>query len=73
MEVMEDGNLYPRAARCKEQVWSHILTMVSARMRESLMTPFTVQELLDAFTEKDGQKCPEEDGLSSAFFLTFWD
>lgn len=40
-------------------------------MRESLVSLLMEKELLDAFIKKDAQKCPGEDGLSWAFFLTF--
>lgn len=72
-ELFQQEFSHPHASRCREQVWSHILTMVSHRMRESCMTPFTIQELLDAFMEQDGHKCPGEDGLSHSFFPSFWD
>ena len=42
-------------------------------MCEALLAPFTVAEMQDAVREIDGQKCRGEDGLSRAFFTTFWE
>ena len=37
------------------------------------MAPFTTAEMQDALLAIDGQKCPGEDGLSRAFFTSYWD
>ena len=42
-------------------------------MGENLLAPFTTEEMQDAIMSIDGQKCPGEDGLSRAFFTTFWE
>ena len=46
---------------------------VQPSMGETLMAPFTTAEMQDAVMTNDGQKCPSEDGLSRAFFTTYWD
>ena len=63
----------PRARRCMEEVWRHTPTLVQPSMRETLLTPFTITEMQNAVRDIDGQKCPDEDGLSKAFFTTFWE
>ena len=72
-ELFQQKHLHSWAMWCREHVWHHILTVVSPRMRELLLAPLTEQELLDTFTEQDGQKCSGKDGLSRAFSLTFWE
>ena len=47
--------------------------MVQPRMGEDLMAPLTTAKMEDVAMAIDGQKCPKEDGLSRAFFTTFWD
>ena len=51
IELFQHELLHPPVVRCKEQGWSHIPTMVSSKLREDLMSPFIVRELLDAFME----------------------
>ena len=63
----------PRARCCRKEVWRHIPTLVQPSMSEALLAPFTVLEMQDAVRDIDGQKCPGEDGLSKAFFTTFWE
>ena len=63
----------PRARRCREEVWRHMPTLVQPSVGEALLTSFTVTEMQDAVRDIDGQKCPGEDGLSRAFFTTFWE
>ena len=46
--------------------------MVQPSMHETLMAPFTSSEMHDSLMAIDGQKCHGEDGLSRAFFTTFW-
>ena len=48
-------------------------TLMHPSMRKALLAPFTVTEMQDAVSDIDGQKYPGEDGLSKAFFTTFWD
>lgn len=49
------------------------MTLVQPSMREALLAPFTVAEMQDAMRDIDVQKWPGEDGLSRAFFTTFWE
>ena len=42
-------------------------------MGEALMAPFTTAEMPNEVMAIDGQKCPSEDGISRAFFTTYWD
>ena len=63
----------PRARRCREKVWRYKPTLVQPSMREALLAPCTIAEMQDAMRDIDGQKCPEEDRLSRAFFTTFWE
>ena len=63
----------PRARHYKEEVWRHTPTLVQPSMSEALLAPFTVSEMQDAVRDIDGQKCLGEDGLSRAFFTTFWE
>ena len=42
-------------------------------MREALLAPFIVIEMQEVVRDINGQKCLGEDGLSKAFFTTFWE
>ena len=42
-------------------------------MGEALLAPFTIAKMQDAIRDIDGQKCLGEDGLTRAFFTTFWE
>lgn len=57
----------------RQAVWSCTSSIVTDQMWTALMAPFTEIELAVAFQSQSGQKCPGEDGLSKAFFTTFWD
>ena len=63
----------PRTRRCREEVWRHTPSIVQPSMQTTLMAPFTTIEMQEALMAIDGQKCPGEDGLSRAFFTSFWD
>ena len=39
----------PRARHCREEVWSHIPTLVQPSMGEVLTAPFMVTEMQEAF------------------------
>ena len=58
----------PRTKRCCEEVWRHTPSIIQPSMRMTLVVPFTIAEMQDALLAIDGQKCPGEDGLSTAFF-----
>ena len=47
--------------------------LVQPSIREALLVPFTITEMQDVVRDIDGQKCPGQDGLSKAFFTTFWE
>ena len=63
----------PRTRRCREEAWRHTPPIIQPSMQASLMAPFTTTEMQEALMAIDGQKCLGEDGLSRAFFTTFWD
>ena len=63
----------PRTKRCREEVWRHTSTIVQPSMEEAFVAPFTTTKMQDAVMAIDGQKCPGEDGLSKAFFTSYWD
>ena len=62
----------PRARHRREEMWSHTPSLVQPSTGEALLAPFTVTEMQEAVRDIDGQKYRSEDGLSRAFFTTFW-
>ena len=57
----------------KQWVLRHVQRFVTDSMRMRLLAPFTESKLLDALRALPRNRCPGEDGVSPALFLSHWD
>ena len=61
------------ARECRNKVWDKIQPKISKEMNDLLLAPMTEEELREALQALPRNSCPGLDGLSSAFFLEYWD
>ena len=72
-ELFTPDAITPDIAHARDEVWSHVSSVVTPDMSASLMLPFTDIELRDAVGSLDASSCPGDDGLTRQFFLEYWE